>query len=223
MQDFLAKKRGKEVSVKKPIVYISSKRFIDELDDMRWTIKQDYRKIFNRDGSLSGTIESNANKAAKMIFDYRDKFTMYSCRKIYAQLSFQEFAKGSIYGANPTLQLWVSRVLGHSDTDMTTANHYQNYRVEKNTFTSTETASKIETLENKVEVIEKQVEDLPRVAPVLKVNVKNQKVLNDFAIVKEIYDAQEKKPNQTQLEVLCRGKVPREFVRLWYKKNVRGE
>ena len=221
-QNFLAKKRGATVSVKKPIIFMSSQKFVEELNIMRWGVKDEYRKVIDRSGQLSNTIEAKANKMTKIIFNYQDGITLYSCRKIYAQLSFQEYAKNSIYGDKPTLTLWISRVLGHSEDDLETQKHYNHYRVEQPTFTSTETASKIENLEQKVDTIEQKVEDLPKIEKPPRIDAKGRKLLDKFAIVAAKYESEEKKPNQTKLEELLKKQVPREAVRIWYKKFVVG-
>lgn len=216
-QDFVAKKRDKIVPVDKPIIGISSKKFIEQLDDMRWFIKSDVKKVINRDGTLNPKIEDAANKTTKKLFGYADGITFYSCRKIYGNLSFELYSKDSKYGKDPSLNLWLSKVLGHGETDINTANHYSTFKS-----TSTEvTPVVISELQAKVAHLEKIIEGKSSIEvtkPIL-VGIKESKRNEQFTLVKQIYDSQTTKPNQTQLEVLMKDKVPRSVVRLWFSQN----
>ena len=230
IQDFLAKKRGKVQSVKKPIVFISSKKFNETRGDVLWELKKEHKKLFNRSKSgekeLASKIETRSNKVAKDIFGHADKFTLYSCRKIYAQVSYQEFARNSIYGVNPTIQLWTSKVLGHSDNDLNTQNHYSHFKVTQPTVSPAEVVSKIENLTIQVDNLEQRLEteNVPKAVPVTneRLTFTDKKIKKQFDTIKKVYEEnKDLNLTQTKLEVLLKGIIPRSVVRLWYQKNIK--
>lgn len=223
IQDFLAKKRGKILSVKKPIVFITSKKFNETRGDILWELKQDYKKLFNKDNQLSSKIETRCNKVAKEIFGHVDGFTLYSCRKMYSQVSHQEFARNSIYGVNPSVQLWTSKVLGHNNNDLNTPNFYATFKVVQ----PTEIVSKVEDLTIKVDNLEQRLEteNVPKDVPVTneRLTFTDKKIKKQFDTIKKVYEEnKDLNLTQTKLEVLLKGIIPRSVIRLWYQKNAKG-
>lgn len=216
-QDFLAKKRGKTVSVDKPIIFLTAKDFITKLDDTRAEIADEYKRIILRTGELNGVVNQKANETAKDLFNRRPDFTLYSCRKLYAQLSYLEFGKGSRYGANPSVQLWTAKVLGHAENDIETQNHYSHYKVVEQKEAPVDLLAKIETLTAKVDMLESKVSGS---TPTFQTISKANKLEEYYKVIKGLIDSRDSKTSQSKAEELLNGKVPRSAVRSYFKKNV---
>lgn len=216
-QDFTAKKRGKIEPVKKPIIGMSAAKFIEQIGDMRYDVSAEVKKVLNRDGELSSAIEEKANKITKMIFDYEDGITLYSCRKIYGQLSYEMYAKDSIYGKDPSIQSWLADVLKHGEDDLTTATSYNDYKPITKEISSVDIAN----LQAEVNDLKKRLENLnigESVPAEIVVKPKGAKIDSNFAKIKEVYDRQTGKVTQTMLEMLMKDIVPRAHVRLFYQR-----
>lgn len=226
-QDFLAKKKGEEVSVIKPIIYLSSDRFIKEVTRMRKDLKEDLRtKTFlDAKNQLKSTISTRANAATKIVFDFQDDITLYACRKLYALLSYSLYGtKKNIYGNNVNYQLWISKTLGHGGDNQTTSFNYSHFALKEDRSVAEDIVSKQAILDNKIEIIEDRLETLniqerPRDSEVL-----TKSAIRDagFKKIKVIYDRyvrnhKNQSPTQTQMEKLCANTVSRAMVRLYFK------
>lgn len=220
IQSEVAKKRSVIVSVEKPIIGISSDQFIEQIGDMRYFIKSENRKVIERNGELNGNIENKANQKTKQLFGYEDKITLYFCRKVYGSLSYDLFSKSGKCGKDPTLQLWISRVLAHSGTDIKTALHYSNLKPIKKDISETD----LELLKAKITHLEEVIDSKKIIETKPIVSKKDSKQKKYFEAINEIY--KEYKSNnkipltQTDLERLCAGISPRSYVRLFYKQNL---
>lgn len=115
IQDLLAKKR-EHTSVKKPILFIGTKRFIEELSNVRGALS-----FCTKDNYLVPSINSGNRRVAYEVLGSN----FYTSRKIYALISYELYSKRSIYGNNPSLVNWISKVLGHNSTE--TAQNYSNF------------------------------------------------------------------------------------------------
>lgn len=214
----VAKKRGKEFTLEKPIIGISAEKFIQKIDEMRWFIHDKNRNVLNSKGELNKKIQSKANDTMKVIMDYVGGITMYSARKIYADLSFKIYAKGSRHGDNPNLEIWRQAVLGHDEKDFRSGVHYGNFKSVEGDGGSG--SAKISILEAKVEKLEEIVENKSVIKvdkPVVIMGKKQSKQNDYLARVKFEYDKLTKKPKQTEAEVLFKHLVPRSYIRLFYK------
>ena len=143
-QNKVAKKRGEIVSVDKPIIAIGTDTFIEELDNARRLLNERFPDGIIKNGKPLSTLQIYVNQVMKNIFQDNDGITFYSCRKIYGNLSYQLYSKDTRYGKDISLQLWLSKCLGHNEEDLATANHYS-------TFKSTE--SKVEERLDKIEKV----------------------------------------------------------------------
>lgn len=212
-QDFVAKKRGKKIGVTKPLIGMTAEKFIDLIGDMRYAIKALYRVIVDPKGELNKALNAKLNEKTKALFDYQPNITFYSCRGIYGDYSYNLFAKNSIYGKDPTIQLWLENVLKHAEGDIVTGNHYSIYKSEQKEVTY----PMISELISKVNDLEERLAE--KGAPPAKACITNLKAVKQqarFKEVEEVFNAN-KNVGQTKLEELLKGKVPRATVRLYYQ------
>jgi len=210
-QDFLAKKRGNIVPVDKPLIGVSPNDFIDGVGDVRHELSVNGSCL--KDGKLITGIVGPLNQKAKKLLVGIKGATTYSCRKIYAELSYEMFAKNSRYGKDPTRTLWRSRVLGHGEDDLATQIFYNNY---KSIHVAGEDSGKVKALEAEVNALQKKVAQSSNSSDPF-IDTKEAKKLEYYAVVKETYEKQSTKPGQTELERLLAGKVPRSHIRAWFK------
>ena len=110
-QDGVAKSRVHK-TIEKPIIFISSKIFIDKVHLIR--------KYLEADGKISSYDSAKLQEAASFVFEGRYNF--YCSRKFYALISY-DLKKRS--GNFPSYVNWISTVLGHSTLE--TANNYSHY------------------------------------------------------------------------------------------------
>ena len=221
-QDFLAKKRGEIVAAQKPIVGMSAAKFIERIGDMRHQVGAEHRRLISNDKNgqevLLKTVEGKANEVTKELFGHQNNITLYSCRKMYAQLSYSLYAKNSIYGQDPSLEQWISKVLGHNPADITTSisyNHFKATEKEASSVQVEELAAKVEVLQSKVAELETGKKEQPKFSVGTKMDV-------NFEKIKKVYE-DNNMPKQTALEELLKDQVPRSAVRLWYQKFVKGK
>ncbi len=220
-QDWLAKKRENgDITVDKPIIGMTPEEFINQVGDMRHDLGARFKKLSTRNNELTKAASTTMNQVTKMLFDFEDGITFYSCRKIYGQLSYELFGKNSIYGKDPSIQSWLADVLGHADGDIITATHYNNFKLEDREVKYVD----ITALQAEVNDLKNRLDNngVPKIESV-KIDPKNAKMIARFEIIKNAYENESKdnkKINQTQMEKLLAGQVPRAVIRLWYQQNV---
>lgn len=227
-QNGIAKKKGVETTIIKPILYLTAQQFIDNLKEMRTAINARYPKILTKNGQLNGSIGTQANKAAKTIFEHQGDFTFYTTRKLYGLLSYDLYGKKpNMYGANMSYASWLSKVLGHKEGDLTTSLNYSHFSIEPDkTVTPDEILAQQAVLQTKLEYLQERFDESPCVdeleADTLKNKVKNNpKMQEDFVKLKKYYkdfvSQTTYQPTQTMLEQFVKGIIPRSVVRIWYK------
>ena len=221
-QDFVAKKKGAIVSVVKPLLYLTNEKFIDELKSMRDELKEHYGSFIGPKGQLKSNINQRLNKVSKEAFDYEENFTAYTSRKLYGLLSYDLYGRlPNIYGTNISYQAWLSRVLGHKESDLTTAANYSSFTLKDgNTTTSVDISSQQLILINKVEALEHRMDDLKicdEAEKVQKIYVNNKRIDTKFASIKVIADALEN-ITQSSLELAAKSVASRSVIRLFFKK-----
>jgi len=120
-QSNLAKKRDQSVSVIKPLLVIKPSAFVEAVKSIRSEIPD----ILDSN-KLRANITLRCNKVMKKHFE-DPRITLYSCRAFYAVLSYSKHSKDGVYGKDPSITLWFSKILGHQNNDLTTCSNYLNY------------------------------------------------------------------------------------------------
>lgn len=223
IQGNVSKKKGVEVSVKKPVLYFTAEKFVEEVESMRSSINEKYKNIVV-DGKLSSSVSTAGNKAAHEIFKNRKGFTMHVCRKIYAHMSYDLYeSKETIHGKGTTLSFWIASVLAH-EGQKAVAN-YSHIKL-KHKLNTTEVPAKTEELITKVEELEERLDtlniDQQDERPLPSVIVKNSKAENQMKKVDTIFKQYVTahggaEPNQTRMEQLAKQVAPRRIIRLYMK------
>jgi hypothetical protein len=132
-------------------------------------------------------------------------------------MSFNLFAKNSRVGVDPTLELWINRVLSHKEGDYRTSAHYNNFKsIEEN-------ANEVilSTLNSKVDALTSLVEGKKSIdvcKPIV-LNFKEAQQKEEIEKVRVVFEAQDPKPSQTELEKLMKGTVSRALVRRFYSQS----
>ncbi len=120
-QGNIAKSRDPKRTIKKPILGMTSKQFIQCLNFVRSKLMVDYKNITDENGQLNKLISRDANKKFRELFEYQKNYSLYSARKIYVKLSHLE------HGGKSSFSLWAANVLGHQFGDVSTIFNYSNY------------------------------------------------------------------------------------------------
>lgn len=133
-QDYVAKKKGDLEPITKPILYIRPNDFILRLKQMREDLALKYPNPIKANGDLHSSVSEKVNEAAKDIFagkeEGKGKVSLYIARKIYGNLSYNQFARTTtIFGQEPNFLVWLNNVLGHSQYSLETAMHYSTVKV----------------------------------------------------------------------------------------------
>lgn len=227
-QDYVAKrKQDKEKPLFKPLIYLKADQFVEKVYSMRVELRKKYSELVGSDGNLKSTLSQSASVIIKSIFDYREDITLYTCRKIYGIVSYELFSKTTqVYGKNPSYNVWLNNVLGHSKSAFMTSHNYSHVELTKENLTPEHLAIQQNVLEAKIENIEERLdqEEVPQ-APEKPLNTKitDKDVLNKFKQIKKIFDEykkkNKKKPNQTELEQLASKVSTRSVIRLFYKEQ----
>lgn len=211
LQHGIAKKRGNDPikTVLKPLILITPQKFIEEWTSIKTQLAERYKSLKSatiKTDKLSASISKNINEVAKVVFKQfetdTEEPTAYDSRALYANLSFELYGRGkqSIVGNAPTLDVWVSEVLGHKAGTQDTSKHYTRYTV----VMDLETNKLKETISNLKEKLKDCSED--------KTDNRN--------IIKKMYEnlskLDSKPPSQNKLEQSLRGIVIRREVREWF-------
>lgn len=224
-QDNVAKKKGEAFSLKKPLIYVTSDQFLTALNDIRSKIKDPLK-----DDKLKTTINSKANAAAKSIFKGRDKFTLYTSRKLYGNLSYDLFGrnKTTIHGTNPNLQVWLSLVLGHAEGSVSATHNYSHISLAPDTTTPDELNRKQDVLETKIDHLEERMEGMginePPAPSIPKVSVYHERYKNLYPKIMELYETLKDRlgvsPSGLQMEKAAKGtSIPRAYIRQFMKEK----
>lgn len=251
----LAKKKkgnANDFYVIKPIVYITSHDFIDELSTVRTEVARLFKPkgmlesefddlderasdgdvnafikinsfLLGKRGQLKQSISARLNNAAHKIFQNNEDFSAYFCRKLYAILSYEQVGQyPNIHGERMNISAWTSSVLGHEENSLLTSHNYTHVSLDTGDDVSNKNLainqqillSKIKYLEEIVD--SKKVITVPDPQP--KISIKKQK---KYEQIRKFYEEhKDEKLNQTALETLLKGQVPRDIVREWYQNNV---
>lgn len=117
IQNNVAKNRGEDRKVDKPVLFIKPEQFLRLIKIIRdkMTVKpeDDNIALSNRYGKR---VNAKITQIARGV-DTKGITSSHDLRRIYANLSYKQFAK-----KNTSLQVWVSKILGHSD--LTSAANY---------------------------------------------------------------------------------------------------
>lgn len=233
IQDYVAKRKDKDAKpLTKPIVYFKATEFIDLLKKMRGVLHDKYPTFVTPKGELISSISSKANLLAKEIFEYRQGVTLYTTRKIYGITSYELYSKATdIFGANPSYNIWLNGVLGHSKGSLMTSHNYSHVELSKEDVTPEELAIKQNILEQKIEDVEDKIEDVQELLgledipkapekPAEKETIDNKKIKATFKLIKPIYDKYVKDngnpPTQTKLEELAKHITTRVIIRMFW-------
>lgn len=220
-QGNLAKKRDIVAGSVKPLIFLTADQFVTSLEFVRNEIGAEHDLLVNRNGQLKNSIGVQANRVMKELFQGSTKVSLYSCRGFYGTLSYYLTGRfGTLHGKNPSLQIWLNKVLGHKEHDLNTANNYSNYDLVDAHKEIEDASQQIVMLKAEVEEIKERLDDElvdKKPAPVFKDRLKDAY----FTRIKVLY---EKNPNvnQTQLETLgqaAQPKIPRAVVRDFYRQQ----
>lgn len=223
IQDYVAKRKEKlEEPLRKPIIYFKANEFIEQLHKMRYDLHQTYPSFVDKQGLLKSVITGNTNLITKELFEYKEGVTQYTTRKIYGAISFDLYSKTTdIFGSNPSYNVWLNNVLGHSKKSFMTSHNYSHISLKNEEIVSNELAIKQDILENKIEAIEDRLNDdnIPQVIITPPTIAKENDL---YVILKRIYDKHiennNKPPSQTMFEELSKNITTRGVIRKFYKK-----
>lgn len=125
-QEYIAKSKNK-TSLNKPLIEIDSETFIEKVNDLREYLESHYNVPVKDDGNLVSAILFRANQEAKKMFNYKESTSLYTCRKLYGNISYKLFSgKTKEFGENPSLNVWLNGVLGHAADNLVTSHNYSN-------------------------------------------------------------------------------------------------
>lgn len=124
----LAKKGKDSEECIKPLIELSCDEFIEIVKYTRDKYKEHYKNIIIADELKPGMLGS-AGQLMKSYYKDID-VNLYSCRTIYAILSYDMFKETKIHGLNPSLNLWICACLGHKSLDISIS--YSKYAILEN-------------------------------------------------------------------------------------------
>lgn len=142
-QSKLAKKKEREVDIIKPLIGMGSEEFCSILKSIRYDLNntKDHEKkydIYTKDKTgLNSNLREALNNIAKKLFavylgkEETKDFTLYTGRKIYAEISYEDHGKDKItdLGRYLPYSIWVSLVLGH-EYSLSSISHYTTIHLE---------------------------------------------------------------------------------------------
>lgn len=211
-QDFIAKSHTK-TSLEKPILYLTTERFIKEVELMRNMFNKRYGVLTKNDEKgdefLKPAISSILNVRAKEIFGEGHSF--YASRGFYANLSYE--LVGRYPNENGKViddKAWKIYILGHNERDTDTGAYYSIYKLVKK-----EQKEYLPVMSNKIK--ERKIKER-------KINDKNEDKTEYYTefiekAIKEYEKMFNKKITQNDLEEITKGVVPRAVVRLYLKQK----
>jgi hypothetical protein len=232
-QDFIAKRRGEAGEpVIKPIVYLTSQQFIEEVEIMREGLKDRYKTIINpKNDQLSSSINSRANEIAKLMFENEEDLTLYSTKKLYGLSSYDIYGKvPNRFGNNVSYPTWLSQIYGHKGEGAVA--NYSHFELKHDEVSSDTILAKQEVIEAKMEELEARVNEkqIPEIEPepddpipvdmdIFK-NPKLKAILGKLLVIYEewIEEHPNSKLTLTNFEGLCKGKAVRRIIRLAYNR-----
>lgn len=200
----------------KPLLVLTYKEFEDTFEKVRNHFESEKGSLTDRRGELNKNVLVKSNDIMKKLFDNSDGITLYSCRGIYVVLSYYLYAKSGLHGRDPTLSLWGSKCLGHSENDLTQQLNYTKFDLTDNEKPIEDVKKDVAVLTERVDSVEEKVaeEDLPYPKLITsKQGIKNAQ----YNVIKNEYE--KNKISQTAMETLMKGKIPRSIVRSWYLEN----
>lgn len=220
-QNKLAKKREAETAATKPLIFLTVDQFLESLEFVREELEAEHDLLVTGSGQLNQKVGAKANKVMKELFAGSPRITLYACRGFYGNLSYYLCGRfGTVVGKNPSLAIWVNKVLGHKAQDLNTANHYTNFdlidaRKDLNT-----TNQQIALLKAEVEDIKERLDDdlvEKKPPPTFKDRLKAAY----FTRLRAMY---EKNPKVTQMQLEALGqaavpKIPRAPVREFFRQQ----
>ncbi len=217
-QDFIAKKKTKQENLAKPIIYLNSDKFVEEINKVRNELHEKYPNFINAKGQLTSSLATRGNQLIKEMMG-GNEFTLYTCRKLYGLLSYDLFGKlPNRYGNNLSYNAWLSNVLGHSKDNLMTSFNYSHLALKNDKITPDELLVKQEVIEQKIENIEERLDlqNYPQEeeTPLKPFEIKSpelDKIYSDY-IKKYGY-----KPSQNKIEELGKGIMGQKAIRRYYK------
>lgn len=233
-QTKIAKKKGRDVEVLKPIIYLKAKQFITELEYVREKLKERYGTLSenNDEEKIRSSIRDRANITAKQIFGnaFKDanveEITLYTARKLYANLSYELYGRNrkTIHGNKIPYSLWLSFVLGHEGKSGS-LNNYTHVALEQEFEHHEDLTARQNLLEQKVEQLEERVEvkQIPQVQakPVPIVSVRDEAINKLKPLFNDYVKKNAHRPSQSLFEKLAKGVLPRATIRNVYKELYR--
>jgi hypothetical protein len=183
-----AKSRGHLRTLEKPLLMISVERFLEVLAKTREEITY-FLQVKQID--LKNSMEtSNGRKQVTMVvspllnsrlrqsFPFGDTVTFHTLRAIYGNLSWH------VFGRHMSLNAWLTDVLGHNPTSLTTSLSYTKITLKRPTVTSAEVKDvrdEIAMLEGKVTALTQQTLRAPDPGAMITVEPpKKKRKLPDF-------------------------------------------
>lgn len=220
-QGKLAKKRDIEAGSVKPLIFLTADQFVASLGFVRDELGAEHDLLVTRTGQLKTALNVQANRVMKELFQGSTKVSLYSCRGFYGTLSYYLTGRfGTFHGKNPSLQIWLNKVLGHKDHDLNTANNYSNFDL-------VDAHKEIEDANQQIVLLKAEVEEIKERLDDDLVDKKPPPAFKDrlrdayFARIKVLFE-KNPKVNQTQLEALGQAaepKIPRATVREFYRQQ----
>lgn len=234
-QTNVAKKRGKDESLLKPIIYLKAEQFISELKYVREKLKGIYGSLSeNKDPEkIRSSIRDNMNIVAKNIFgsSFKDQKhednkenTLYLARKLYANLSYKLYSeRNTIHGETIAHPNWLKKVLGHDGAG--SVENYSHVKIINEDESREDLTARQNLLEQKVEQLEERLEEkqVPQAEaePVPVVSVREEAINKLKPLFNDYVKKNAHRPSQSLFEKLAKGVLPRATIRNVYKELYR--
>ena len=232
-QVYIAKRRGEEGEpVIKPIIYLTAKEFIEEVQIMREGLAKRYKHIIvEKTGQVSSSVSTAANDMAKVIFEHQEKMTLYKSKDLYGSLSYDIYGKVSgPLGDNHSLSMWLQKLFGHASSG--TVNNYSGYAIEHDVIPNEVVLARQEVIEAQIDDLKERLEEkkIPEADPEPDDPIpvdgdifKNPKLEAILVKLKVIYDSWKSQHPKSKLtltifEELTRGKAVRRIIRLAFNR-----
>ena len=126
IQSGVGKSRDRDVEINKPILYISSARFIEEVLRLRADLSG--KRMIDEFFQLDKYISKESNRVAKEAFSLVEDFTLYTTKKFYGINSYERYGKHpNKYGNNVDEKIWLELVYGHKQGTQPASFNYSNF------------------------------------------------------------------------------------------------
>lgn len=139
-----------------PLMYVHNKQDLCHFVAMTLKLRGNCARPTVSITEVNRLLISARQHAGLQMFARDSKMTSHKLRYLYANASFQQFARTD----QCTNNFWIQQVLGHDDENLTTSLLYQTCRI--STTEHEGTADRLARLESRVESLQHSVEDLQR-------------------------------------------------------------